>query len=68
MAQRVFATKLGKIVATVAGDKTNVPIVFLHGVFLDSSYWRFQQKDLSNEFFTVSIDMPRLSERRMEYQ
>lgn len=41
-----------------AGDPTNPPIVFLHGIRLGGMIWEQHARVLSDEFFVVTPDLP----------
>jgi pimeloyl-ACP methyl ester carboxylesterase len=40
------------------GDPANPPILFLHGVRLAGSIWDAHARELSNEFFVITPDLP----------
>ena len=43
---------------TVHGDPANPPILFLHGIRLGGKIWEPHARELSDEFFVVTPDLP----------
>ncbi|TCV85839.1 alpha/beta fold hydrolase [Sulfurirhabdus autotrophica] len=57
MEERTIDTCVGRISLTIDHRGTGVPIIFLHGVFLDKSLWFEVSNDLP-EITRIFIDMP----------
>lgn len=54
-----FQTKLGAIHGQARGSPKGTPILFLHGVFLDCSFWKYQFDRMPTKYYSIAIDMPR---------
>lgn len=57
MEEKKIDTSLGQISVTIDDRDTKIPIIFLHGVFLDKSLWFDAAKELP-EVTRIYIDMP----------
>jgi len=57
MEEKTIATNLGDISVAIDDRGTRVPIIFMHGVFLDKSLWFEASKELP-EVTRIYIDMP----------
>jgi 3-oxoadipate enol-lactonase len=55
----LFDTIIGKIAAKTFGSNINHPILFLHGVFLDNTFWQTQIKAaVDHGYYAIALDMP----------
>lgn len=60
-----FQTSIGPIHAKESGPSAGIPVLFLHGVFLDHSFWNNQTDALSKEnYYCISLDMPKHGQSR----